>query len=178
MSADEREWAPPHIPTCEWPGCSSPAPTGVHGRMICHRHQPEALRQIVLAGPGGPPDETGRPRDRRWLNSFAQLVERVVPEEDRRGLTKGKVQERSVHFALREGVIEFSIERHPAGFVNEQRWQFNAHAGRLARLSERLVESDFTDPRRERSLPGVWSRRDRERTWTSLVLGLRFCRVA
>lgn len=121
---------------CAHPDCGESASTFVGGKPMCRPHGLDALQQIVLGGPG----QQTLPS---WRRAVGRLIEATVPAEARGGLTPAKVECRTYSVKWESPVVEFSIQRHPAGFVYEQRWRFEASRGSLELLSESLVKSDF-----------------------------------
>jgi hypothetical protein len=120
---------------CTHLDCDKWAGTFVGGEPMCSPHGLAALQQIVLLGP----EDQNPP----WLNVLGRFIEITVPYETRRGLTKAKVECRTRDITWESPVAEFSIERHPAGFIYEQRWRFDASRMLLELLRERLVSTEM-----------------------------------
>jgi len=123
---------------CSWAGCPEANELGhmmlVGGHPFCAIHHLEMLRETILRGPRDGVTE-GKISDHCWLNRRARFVELTATEEEKCGLTKGKIETRTFRFEWTPPVVKFSIERHPAGFVYEQQWSFDAFHARLNLLS-------------------------------------------
>jgi hypothetical protein len=59
------------------------------------------------------------------------------------GLSKAKIQTPTYDFLAQRTVVEFSIRRHPAGFVTEQRWHFETERLSLQCLWERVLSTEL-----------------------------------
>ena len=128
----------------DWPGCTDVATTRVHGRTVCCVHMVDALREIVRTGPRGSADSQGRPSDDRWLNCIGRLIAATTIERgEGGGLTPAKITRRGYAFRIDPPYVRFSIERHPAGFVNEQHWAFHLDTDEFCCESEKTLRSDL-----------------------------------
>ena len=136
---------------CDWPGCTDVATTTVHGRTVCCLHMVDALREIVKKGSNGPLDNEGRPSDGRWLNCIGRLIAATAIERgEGGGLTPAKISDRGYDFQISPPYVRFAIERHPAGFVNEQHWAFNLDTDEFCCESEKTLRSDLPYDKDER----------------------------
>ena len=126
---------------CVWPECEEQATTYVEFRPVCAQHEVEQLRVIVRAGPRGMPDDRGRPTDDAWLNKLGRLIEAIADGVG--GLGKVKIRDRAFAVDVNLPHVRFSMERHPFGFVKEQRWALNTETNELVCEDEKTLRSDL-----------------------------------
>ena len=128
---------------CSWPGCEDSTGRCIDGELYCSLHYPQKLLEVVKAGMSAGINENGLCEAvPDWLNRFARLV----TQDDSLGqnsLSKNKIRSRGFNFSADGQIVRFEIERHPAGCVFAQRWEFNIESGKLNLLSERVVSSEF-----------------------------------
>jgi len=129
---------------CAWPSCQQAVTAGLLGGLsFCRMHHMEMLRERILRGPEGGIKEDGTPPDVEWVAAIARFVELAIPEKTRRGLSQNKISRRTYAFEWTAPVVKFSVQRHPAGFVYEQRWRFDAFRATLRFLSEHMLSTEL-----------------------------------
>jgi len=129
--------------TCSWPGCNASQGRCIDGVLYCAVHYRPKLKEVVMAGiRAGVDDKAQCKTVPGWKNRFARWVTNddcLSPG----GLSKAKIVGRGFDFSINGQRVRFSIERHPAGRVCLQKWEFNAETDELQLLDESILTAEF-----------------------------------